>query len=121
MNEIDDSKRNSKYLDFMRSEFLEETEIIQRTLFLRSLFDFSMYNRATEEDWDVLLDRNLDLKNRITKLGKSTKKIDDMLNNWSDRKYHWISVCKKWKEVKEKHLSNNLLDLYIISCKWDFD
>lgn len=116
--EYDGEKKIENFVAFLNNDFLSAEEVITRSLFTIGLLDFAFCGRDTEEGWDKTMDRNLDVRNRLTARGFSGENLDKALEGWQSRKYFWIDLANSWYELKDNHLTtSDLSQWHLFNCR----
>ncbi len=104
------SPDSSLFIAYLKSDGLNNREIVYRTLLASKLLDFAFSNKRTEADWTKILDLMLDMKNLAAKEGQGNIH-DDMLLKFSDTKEQGLKAYEEWaalraNELDEKQISD---------------
>ena len=102
---VDQTECITEFVQQLDSDELKPNAIVQKTLYMIKLIDFTLSGRSTVQDWTETLDRLLYMKNAFTEKG-DPHAVDQMLDNFHTNKEGWIGVAKSWAVLTEGNLSN---------------
>lgn len=114
--ESDEEKRIELFRNYLSEKKLKAKEIVHRTLFLKSLFDFTMDGRDSEEEWEVSRQRAERVQNLLISEGRTSTIYQNLMLDYTDRKGKWIEWCNKWKTLLDSELSHKtIIEWYFLS------
>lgn len=102
----------AKQLD---SDGMGPKQVVQKTLYMIKLIDFTLSGRATDQDWAETLDKLLYMRTKFTEQGDPGA-VNQMLDNFQERKAGWIGVAESWASLTSGKLNNKkIADWYFLN------
>ncbi|RYJ51339.1 hypothetical protein DR871_012995 [Flavobacterium petrolei] len=116
--EFDKEKQIELFRDYLKETNLKPKEVIKRTFFLKSLFNFTMDSRDSEEGWEKAREINKKINDDLESEGKSFGTYDTFMLDFDERKSKWIDWSNKWKLLLDSSLSDKAIgDWYFSSIR----
>ncbi|MCP2025752.1 hypothetical protein L1276_000892 [Flavobacterium sp. HSC-32F16] len=116
--EFDREKQIEFFREYIKEENLKPIEVVRRTLFLKSLFNFTMDSRDSEEGWEEARKINKKINDELESEGKGFGTYDTFMLDYEERKSKWIDWSNKWKLLLNSNLSDKAVgDWYFLSIR----
>ena len=105
--ELDRDKQLELFRNFLIGDSLSPKEVVQRTLFLKALINFSLDGRETEEGWEKSRVINEKVDKKINSEGHKSDMYEKFMVDFSERKDKWIAWANEWYQLIQTDLSDS--------------
>lgn len=115
--EYETEEMKEEFKKFFDSSDLSGIEIMQRTILIKGLIDYSIDKKATGEDWIKNAEfMELYKRERIEGGEKiaDIPEIQNLIETIPERAEEWINSCNKWSEITSTYLSNPALNQWYL-------
>jgi len=111
--EFDKNERIKKFKNYLLDNNLTEKETMQRTMFLKSLINFTIDGRNTEEGWEKSRGMNEEIDKKLKSEGKDFGAYENFMKDYQERKEKWIIWAKEWETLLNGKLTDrSIADWY---------
>lgn len=97
------------FREYLNNDKLTPKEEIQRTLFLKSLINFTINGRDTDEGWEKSRKLNETIDNKLKSEGRSFGAFENFMKDYEERKAKWVDWSNKWKDLLSSDLSDKVI------------
>ena len=112
--EFDMDEKIKKFSTYLINNSLTAKEVMQRTMFLKSLISFTLDGRSSKEGWERARKMNQEIDKKLKSEGRDIGAYDKFMKDYQERKTKWIAWAKEWGALLNGNLSDkNIADWYL--------
>ena len=97
---------------YLTENIASKREIVKRCFFLISLIEACLWEKDTEENWELVKNRSIAISEGIREEFPDSSHIDRFLETYEERKNKWIAWATQWRELLHGNLNYSRLYVY---------